>query len=148
MKTGALIEILDKEGGYIVGELITVRHRSLLVCEYATGRDLAVDVGEIKTITLGKTSKALAGAGIGGLIGSSVGALVGAKQKQGSLSSLSKEDNMMMGAAVFGTLGALIGGGIGSSAGKEKTIHLEDLSDAEITKVLSELYTYARSKTR
>ena len=75
IKTGALIEIHGKEGGYIVGELIAVRKKLLLLCGYATGADLYVDIRDVKTITIGKKSKAKLGAGIGGLIGGGVGAL-------------------------------------------------------------------------
>jgi len=144
MKTGALIEIQGKEGGYIVGELIAVKKKSLLICEYATGRDLFVDIRDIKTITIGKKSKAMLGAGIGGLIGGGMGALVGAGEKQGSLGIFSKEDNMLIGAAVFGAFGALIGGGIGSIAGIDKTIQIEGKSDSEIKKILGDLSKKAR----
>lgn len=144
IKTGALIEIQGKEGGYIVGELIAVKKRSMLICEYATGKNLFVDIGDIKTITIGKKSKAMLGAGIGGLIGGGMGALVGAGEKQGSLGTFSKEDNMLMGAAVFGALGALIGGGIGSIAGIDKTIQIEGKSDSEIKEILDDLRKKAR----
>jgi len=144
MKTGALIEIQGKGGGYIVGELIAVKKNSLLVCEYATGTDLFVDIGDIKTITVGKKSKAMLGAGIGGLIGGGLGALVGAGEKQGSLGSFSKEDNMLIGAAFFGALGALVGGGIGSVAGTDKTIQVEGKAEAEIKKILDDLSKKAR----
>lgn len=141
---GAMIEIQGREGGYCVGELIAVKKELLLVGEYATGRDLFVDIGDIKTITVGKKSKAKMGAGIGGLIGGGVGALVGAGAKQGSMSPMSKQDRMVIGAAVFGTLGALIGGGIGSAAGADERFELEGMSDSELRKVLKELHKYSR----
>lgn len=144
MKTGALIEIQGKGGGYIVGELIAVKKNSLLVCEYATGTDLFVDIGDIKTITIGKKSKAMLGAGIGGLIGGGLGALVGAGEKSDSWVSYTKEQNMLIGAAIFGTLGALAGGSIGAIAGTDETIQVEGKSDSEIQEVLEKLRKKAR----
>ena len=144
MKSGAMIEIQGKEGGYIIGELVAVKGNLLLICEYATGKDMSVDIGDIKTITIGKKSKAMLGAGIGGLIGGGIGALVGAGEKKGSIGSFSEEDKRLIGAAVFGALGALIGGGIGSIAGIDKIIQTEGKSEAEIKKILEDLRKKAR----
>ena len=84
------------------------------------------------------------GAGIGGLIGGGLGALVGAGEKSDSWVSYTKEQNMLIGAAIFGTLGALAGGSIGAIVGTDETIQVEGKSDSEIQEVLEKLRKKAR----
>ncbi len=144
MKRGALLEIRTKDGGYIEGELIAVERNSLLVWEYAEGTDLYVDIESIETITIVKNSKAMLGAGLGGAIGGGLGAIVGAGEKNDSWVSMSKEQNMLMGATIFGALGALVGGSIGAIAGKDETIQIDGKSDSEIKSILEKLRKNAR----
>jgi len=75
-RRGAKLIVTKKDGWQIEGELITVKSNSLLLLD-AEGKDLSVNIGDIKIIRIVKKSKALLGAGIGLLIGVGPGALIG-----------------------------------------------------------------------
>ena len=76
-RRGATLIITKKDGQQIKGELITVKPNSLLLLD-TEGKDVSVDIADIKVIRIVKKSKVLQGLGFGLLIGAGLGALNGA----------------------------------------------------------------------
>ena len=66
-RRGAKFIITKKNGYQTEGELITVKPNSLLLLSI-TGRDVSVDIADIKVIRVVKKSKAYLGAGLGLII--------------------------------------------------------------------------------
>jgi hypothetical protein len=63
-KHGALLLIQNKDGQQVRGELITVKPNSLLLLD-TEGKDVSVDIADIKVIRIVKKSKALSLGAIG-----------------------------------------------------------------------------------
>lgn len=121
------------------GELIAVKQDSLLLLD-AEGKDVSIDIADIKVITIVKKSKMLLGAGLGLLIGGGIGALIGV------LGSKGEEELIAINAPTFGLLGGAVGlliGGI-AGAGAGKTIQIEGRTNSEIQETLD----YLRKKAR
>ncbi len=135
-KRGAKLIITKKDGQLIEGELITVKPTSLLLLN-TEGKDVSIDIGDIKVIRVVKKSKALLGAGIGVLIGGGGGALLGSKVEEGGRKVL-----YLGGIGALG--GALIGAIIIDLFRTDKTIQLEGMTDQEIRETLD----YLRKKAR
>ena len=125
----------------IKGELITVKPNSLLLLD-AAGKDMSIDIADIKVITIMKKSKAGKGALYGLLIGGVIGAAAGSREKDDFI--FSSSELAAMGGLVFGLLGALLGAGIGAVLGKDKKIRIEGMSDLEIQEILDKLRKKAR----
>ena len=127
----------------IRGELIAVKPNSLLLLSI-TGRDVSVDIADIKVIRVVKKSKALLGAGLGLIIlggGTALSIEIFGKD--------SWEGSEVHGPALlFGAIGAaaglLIGGITGELLGKDKTIQIEGMTDLEIQEALDKLRKKAR----
>ncbi len=145
-RRGAKLIITKKNGYQTDGELITVKPNSLLLLSI-TGRDVSIDIGNIKVIRIVKESKVLLGAGLGFLIGAGVGAIVGlVADKVIDLGDYiwGPQDSALLGGAIGGTAGALGGGFIGASAGKNVTIQIEGMTDFKIQETLDKLRKKAR----
>lgn len=125
----------------IWGELIAVKQDSLLLLD-AGGKDLSVDIADIKVIRIVKKSKARKGALYGLLIGGVIGAAAGSREKDDFI--FSSSELATMGGLVFGSLGALLGVGIGAVAGTDKTILFEGMTDLEIKEARDKLRKKAR----
>jgi len=126
----------------IKGELITVKPNSLLLLD-TEGKDVSIDIGDIKVIKIVKKSKALLGAGLGIVVGGGGGALISL------ISGWSVyEGGEEMAAVLVGGVGAvaglLIGGTIGAAVGKDKTIQIDGMSDLEIKEAMDKLRKKAR----
>ena len=138
-KQGAII-ITKKNGYQTEGELIAVKQNSLLLLSI-TGRDVSVDIEDIKVVTIVKKSKAGLGAGIGFLICGGVGALIGSK------SQLTEGDELMW-ALIFGGFaglgGFVIGAFGGAMLGTDEKIQIEGMTDSEIREALDKLRKKAR----
>jgi hypothetical protein len=142
-KPGAKVIIQKIDGQQARGELIAVKKNSLLLLESKSGVDCAVSVAEIKTITIGKKSKALPWAGLGFLISSaSLSVLWYATDPEGFADP--EGGGPFVVALVFGIPGLLLGGGIGAYTGIDKTIKFEGKSEAEIQQILEDLRKEAR----
>ncbi|NIO48596.1 MAG: hypothetical protein GTN73_04040, partial [Candidatus Aminicenantes bacterium] len=63
-RRGATLIITKKDGQRIKGELITVKPNSLLLLD-TEGKDVSVDIADIRVIRVVKRSKLLLGAGLG-----------------------------------------------------------------------------------
>jgi hypothetical protein len=140
-KQGAIV-ITKTDGQQIEGELITVKLNSLLLLD-TEGKDVSVDIGDIKVIRIVKKSKALLGAGLGLLIVGGGGALLAVVANAGHEPYTIKERAWLVG--IFGGLGGLlIGGIVGAGAGKDKKIQIEGMSDLYIQETLDKLRKKAR----
>ena len=143
-KQGAIV-ITKTDGQQIGGELITVKPNSLLLLD-TEGKDVSVDIGDIKVIRIVKKSKALLGAGLGLLIVGGGGALLAVVANAGHEPYTIKERAWLVG--IFGGLGGLlIGAIIGAGLGTDKKIQIEGMSDLQIEYVLDELRKKARIRS-
>ena len=139
-KRGAKLIITKKDGWQIKGELITVKPNSLLLLN-TEGKDVSIDIADIKVIKIRKKSMA----GIGFLLGGSVGALIGLgvyREPIGGPGGIDLGQGLT--GLGFGIVGGLIGLVIGLVAGADKTIHFEGMTDSEIQETLDKLRKKAR----
>ena len=140
-REGSII-ITKKDGRQIEGELITVKENSLLLLDRYYGRDVSIEIRDIRTIRIVKRSKAGLGSAIGSLIVIGVVALVEITANRRS------EEGALIGgvmlAGLFSIPASILGGIIGAVAGKYKTIHLEGMTDPEIKEALRKLRKKAR----
>jgi len=138
-RRGAKLIVTKKDGYQTEGELITVKPNSLLLLD-AEGKDVSVGIEDIKVIRVVKKSKALLAAGLGFLTGAAVGAAVGGQLSEAWWWDHGTEICAVIGGFAFG----ILGGFIVSSAGKDKTIQIEGMTDSEIREALD----YLRKKAR
>ncbi len=128
----------------IRGELIAVKPNSLLLLD-TEGKDVSIDIVNIKVIRVVKKSKVLFGAGLGAVIciggWGLAGAILAGDEPPACDSAL--EFGLMMGAC-FSPIAALLGGIIGGVAGTDKTIHFEGMTDSEVREALEKLRKKAR----
>jgi hypothetical protein len=140
-RRGATLLITKKDYKQIRGELITVKPNSLLLLDIG-GRDVSVDISEIKIIKIVKKSKFLLGAGIGLLIGAGIGAIPFFRSGYWQISD--DGGRALVGGGVGGFLGILIGGIFGLASGKDKTIQIEGRPPPSIEFILKKLSKKAR----
>ena len=141
-RRGAKLIVTKKDGQQIEGELITVKPNSLLLLD-TEGKDVSVDIADIKVITIVKKSKVWQGVGIGFSIGASGGALLGATTDVG-FDDDGRFSWILFWGVIFGVPCALIGGILGDLASTDKTIHFEGMTDLEIQETLDKLRKKAR----
>ena len=141
-KQGVKLIITNKDWQKIKGELIIVKLNSLLLLD-TKGKDVSVDIADIKVIRVMKKSKVWQGAGIGFLIGASGGALFGALT-EGGFDDDGRFRWILFWGIFFAAPSALLGGIIGAFAGTDKTIQIEGMSDSEIEEALDKLRKKAR----
>jgi len=130
----------------IWGELIAVKPNSLLLLD-ASGKDVSVDIADIKAIRIVKKSKFFQSLGIGLLIGGAAGALIGysdGDDPYDNFFSWTAEQKAGIGAISFGLVGLTLGGIAGLTSGTDKTIQIEGMSDLEIREALEKLRKKAR----
>jgi len=155
-KHGANLIIQKTNGQQVSGELMTVKPDSLLLLN-TEGKDVSVDIEEIKVITVVKKSKAWSGVGAGLLGGAVGGAVIGICLwvlglpvmaifgEAGIESWMDDFQDVLWDAALIGAgVGVLLGVSIGAASGKDKTIQIEGMSDLEIQETLD----YLRKKAR
>jgi hypothetical protein len=155
-KHGANLIIQKINGQQVSGELITVKPSSLLLLN-TEGKDVSVDIEEIKVITVVKKSKALLGVGTGLLGGAGSGAVIGASLwvlglpvvaifGEAGIESWKDDfqDFLWNGALIGIGVWVLLGAITGSLLGKDKTIQIEGMSDLYIQEALDKLRKKAR----
>jgi len=139
-RRGAKLLITKKDGHQIEGELITVKPNSLLLLD-TEGKDVSIDIGDIRIIRRVKKSKLLTGVWVGIAIGGGTGVLLAGSGYRMSLDAPARRG--ILGA--FGAAcGLVIGALLGLVAGKDKTIHFEGMTDLEIKETLDKLRKKAR----
>ena len=136
-KRGAKLLITKKDGWQREGELITVKPSSLLILN-PEGKDVSVDIADIKVIKVMKKSKTSWGAGLGVLVGVGAGASIGYKV------GWETSEGALWGGVMGVLAGGLLGGFIGKSLGKDVTIQIEGMTDFEIQETLDKLRKKAR----
>jgi hypothetical protein len=137
-KHGANLIIQKINGQQTGGELIVVKQDSLLLLN-TEGKDVSVDIDDIKVIRVVKKSKKWIGAAVGFLIVGGIGALI--VNSSGWSSEILTEKDFII---LFGGLGAGIGALIGIEEGRDKKIQIEGMTDLEIQKTLDKLRKKAR----
>ncbi len=137
-RRGAKLLITKKDGQQIQGELITVKQNSLLLLD-TEGKDVSVDIADIRIIRIVKKSK---GARTGFRIGVGLALIGGVGQIGAEVHGFIP--SFIDGLIFFALPGALIGAIIGAAAGKDKTIQMEGMSDLEIQETMDKLRKKAR----
>ena len=141
-KRGAIV-LTKKDGQQIEGELIAVKKNSLLVLSKWSGRDVSVDIEEIKVITIVKKSKAGKGALFGALAGVGGSVLAGILNKD-VVEGMGVLAWTLIAGLLLVPIGALLGGFIGAAAGTDKKVQIEGMTDSEIREALDKLRKKAR----
>ena len=134
-RRGAKLIITKLNGRQMEGELITVKHNSLLLLN-TEGEDESIDISDIKVIRVVKESTgerlALFGLSIGCVGGAVYGSLYQGFPGYRTL--------YVVGFSfTFGVLGMIVGGYAGKMTGKDKTIQIEGMTDLEIQETLDKL---------
>jgi len=146
-RRGAKLIVTKTDGQKIRGELITVKPNSLLLLD-TDGKDVSIDIVDIKVIRVVKKSEALSGAVLGILIGGAAGAALGYSKHDdptyGTGFHFSAGEEALFFGIVFGGLGMMIGGIFGGVVGTDKKIRIEGMTDSEINEVLEKLRKKAR----
>ncbi len=145
-RRGAKLIITKKDGQLIEGEIITVKPNSLLLLD-TEGKDVSVDIADIKVIRIVKKSKAGKAALLGGLFGGLSGALVAVYTYEEAWTGAGVGVPILYGlilGAIGGGIGALIGALSGAIAGTDKTIQIEGMTDSEIQETIDKLRKKAR----
>ncbi len=117
-RRGANLIITNKDGQQIKGELIIVKLNSILLLN-TEGKDMSINIADIKVITIVKKSKALLGSGLGFLIGGSAGFL------EGTFLDGWDTFNPLTHGIIGACLGLWIGLALGINSGKDEIIQIE-----------------------
>ena len=150
-RRGAKLIVTKKNGQQIEGELITIKPNSLLLLD-TEGKDVSVDIVDIKVIRVVKKSKTgRLEALIGLLIGASAGVILGIVLTEPEYipswditRDLTLINALILGLS-FGFLGGILGYIFGQSEEKTyKTIQIEGMTDSEIQEALYKLRKKAR----
>lgn len=143
-KHGAKLIVTKLDGQLIKGELIAVKPNSLLLLD-TEGKDVSVDIANIKVIKIVKKSRVGAGTLAGLLWGAGMGAFFAGYWGLWFKAGWGERLPVMVkgaghGALVFAPVGAIAG----AIAGIDKTILVEGMTDLEIQKTLVKLRKKAR----
>ena len=146
-KRGALAIVTLRNDSVEAGELIAVRSASIVLLD-SSGKDISVDVNDIRTIRVSRSPKrgegAVAGLFLGGLAGL-VGGSVAAKSSgacPGCEAPMMRVGYALAGAGVGVVVGLLAGG----HAGKDLVIYFGDTPRHSLSTSLYTLQRYARVK--
>ncbi len=140
-RQGAELIVIKIDGQQIMGELITVKSKSLLLLDNK-GKDVSVDIANIRIITIVNKSKA----GKGALYGLLTGIIAGGVYKlaREGIVGQGPSPSWLDGFILFGLPAVIIFAIIGAVAGTDETIQIEGMTDSEIQKALDKLRKKAR----
>ena len=155
-RRGAKLLITKKDGQQIKGELITVKPNSLLLLD-AEGKDVPVDIEDIRVIKIVRKSRASTGFAVGAMVGVLISIAtyrkhVPASDPKPDLFSPLREiartiiEPIVIPARItvsFGLIGLVIGA-VAGVAGIDKKIQIEGMTDSEIQETLDKLRKKAR----
>jgi len=146
-KRGALAFVTLRDDSVEAGELIAVRSASIVLLD-SSGKDVSVDVNDIRTVRVSRSPKrgegAVTGLFLGGLVGL-VGGSVVAKASgacPGCEAPMMQAGYTLAGAGVGVVLGFLAGG----HAGKDLVIYFDGTPRPTLSIYLYKLQRYARVK--
>jgi hypothetical protein len=153
-RRGIKLNVTKADGQPIKGELIAVKPNSLLLLA-TEGKDVSVDIADIKVIKIVKKSKFWKGAALGITAGAGLAALlkgpdvllvpIFAAAPILLLSYEYKDGRSKTETYLYCTLaGFLFGAIIGAFVIKDKTIQIEGMTDSEIQDTLDKLRKKAR----
>jgi len=145
-KRGATLIVTKLDGQLIKGELITVKPNSLLLLD-TEGKDVSIDIADIKVIRIVKKSKFWTGAGYGFLIGAvivTMAALESVGPSDYSIGPRTEVEAVVGGVIGGGLLGGIIGGVFGLASKGEKTIQIEGRHPSSVEFILKKLRKKAR----
>jgi hypothetical protein len=142
-RRGAKLIVTKKHGYETEGELITVKPNSLLLLSI-TGRDMSVDIADIRDIRIVKKSKLLTGAWVGIAVGGGTGVLIGRSFRVWDRMSMSQAASGWFWGIFGAIVGLLVGGTIGAVVGIDEKIHIENMTDSEIRGAMYKLSRKAR----
>ena len=144
-REGAQFVLQTKDGQSISGELLAVKHSTLILKDTATLIGISVDVYDLESIRLIRNPKVLLGGGIGlvvgGLTGYAVARALG-PVKPGFGSDWERQSHAAI-AIIFGLFPVLAGGFIGARAGVDRTISVAGQPETEIQWLLKWLRSKA-----
>lgn len=143
-RRGADLVVAMKDGQAVTGELIAVKHDSLLLLNPA-GKDESVDIAGVREIKMVKKSQALKGGLYGLLTGAALGVVVYLAAISGKEKYI-RDDYPPSGVwpLIFAAPAGLLGLGVGVAAGFDKTLRLEGMSDSVRKRVLADLRAHSR----
>jgi len=157
-REGAKFVLQTKDGQTISGELLAVKHSSLILKDTVTSIGITVDINDLEFIRLIRNPKTLSGIAIGTVLGVLAGYVVGHETLKkeyyyytspifGTFSDNNESSRVERGLkfAIIGSLGlSLIGGGLGAMAGFDRTISVAGQPETEIQWLLKWLRSRAR----
>jgi hypothetical protein len=138
-KKGKDLIVHKADGHQVRGWLIAVKEDSLLLMERDSGRDVSINIEDVGAITIVKKSKFLLRAGLG--FASYIVVSMGTEAWADVSNQPELKDQTALG---LGLIAGLIGCIAGGSLVKDKTIQIEEKSDAEIKEILEKLRKKAR----
>jgi len=142
-KRGAQLVVFDKAGGSMEGELIAVKDEALLL-KSREGRDVTLDINEVKAVRLEKKSKLLWGAGLGSALGGMTGAILFNDIWYEEHGDLSQGQATLRSGLLFGSVGLFLGGMYGMYAGQDKYYPVAQYQPPELKVFLTKLRKQAR----
>lgn len=144
-RRGALAIVTLRDDSVAAGELIAVKSTSILLLD-SSGKDVSLDLAQVRTIRVSRKSKAGQGAVAGLFLGGLVGVVGGSIQAKATGACPGCEAPMMT--AGYGILGA--GAGLvigllgGAHAGKDLVISFDEATELGLRASLLKLRRYAR----
>jgi len=155
-REGAQLILLTNQGNVIQGELMVVKHHSLVLRD-TSGVGLTVDIEDLESISTHKSSHLLAGLGIGFAAGTVLGAGIGYASGQdydpksglfgyGLLLFRGRATTALAGAILGALAGAGLGAIIGSASSAPQTIDLTKETPDHMEKIIVWLRSKARFK--
>ena len=154
-KQGAQLVLTTKDGQVISGELLAVKHHSLILQD-SSGVGLTHDIDDLAMISVRKGSHLLVGLGIGLAAGTVLGAGIGYAAGNDEilkdptvvffpfLAGKSKVGSALIGGVLGAVGGTIVGAIAGLAAGAQQTIDLKKEPPDHIEKII----VWLRSKAR
>ena len=144
-KRGALAIVTLRDDSVAAGELIAVKSTSILLLD-SSGKDVSLDLAQVRTIRVSRRSKAGQGAVAGLFLGGLVGVVGGSIQAKATGACPGCEAPMMRaGYSLLGAGAGLVVGILGGArAGKDLVISFDQATELGLRASLLKLRRYAR----